>query len=103
MKRISLRICICITVLSAAIAQADAPTGDVELGAYLSAECVTCHQANVETDGIPQIVGLEPQVFMDAMLAYKTNQREHPVMQMMASRLSEDDIAALAAYFGTLR
>ena len=36
---------------------------------------------------------------MAAMHAYKNKEREHPVMQMMAGRLSNEEIAALAAYF----
>jgi cytochrome c len=34
-----------------------------------------------------------------AMHAYKQQIRPHPVMQMMAGRLSNEEIAALAAYF----
>jgi cytochrome c len=36
------------------------------------------------------------------MQSYKQKVREHPVMQMMAGRLSDEEIAALAAYFETL-
>ena len=36
------------------------------------------------------------------MRAYKQGLRPHPVMQMMAGRLDDDQIAALAAYFATL-
>jgi cytochrome c len=36
------------------------------------------------------------------MHAYKEKIRPHPVMQMMAGRLADDEIAALAAYFGGL-
>lgn len=82
--------------------EAGAEEGDAGLGEYLSAECVTCHQANAEADGIPQIVGLDPGTFVEAMLAYKTKQREHPIMQMMAGRLNDEEIAALAAYFNSL-
>lgn len=93
----------CFGILPFAGAWAETNDGDVELGAYLSAECVTCHLASAETDGIPQIVGLDPTTFVDAMLAYKAKQREHPIMQMMAGRLNDEEIAALAAYFGTLK
>jgi cytochrome c len=37
-----------------------------------------------------------------AMHAYKQKIRSHPVMQMMAGRLSDEEIAALAAYFSDL-
>jgi len=36
------------------------------------------------------------------MHAYKQKQKPHPVMQMMAGRLSNEEIAALAVYFKDL-
>ena len=76
--------------------------GDPEFGAYLSAECATCHQSDGSDQGIPSITHWPPQDFVVAMHAYKQKLRPHPVMQMMAGRLSNDEIAALAAYFATL-
>lgn len=101
-RKTMLATCACFGILPVAGARAEAKDGDVELGAYLSAECVTCHQANAQTDEIPQIVGLDPNAFVAAMLAYKAKQREHPIMQMMAGRLNDEEILALAAYFSTL-
>ncbi|RGP37123.1 c-type cytochrome [Pseudotabrizicola alkalilacus] len=76
--------------------------GDPEYGAYLSSECSTCHRRDGTDDGIPSITQWPPEDFVVAMHAYKAKLRPHPVMQMMASRLSNDEIAALAAYFATL-
>lgn len=76
--------------------------GDPEYGAYLSSECTTCHQADGGDDGIPSIVFWPEDDFVLAMHAYKNKQRSHPVMQMMAGRLNNEEIAALAAYFATL-
>lgn len=73
--------------------------GDAEYGEYLSSECTTCHRADGENDGIPGIVGWEAEMFVTAMHAYREQHREHPVMQMVAGRLADDEIAALAAYF----
>ncbi len=73
--------------------------GDPEYGAYLSSECTTCHQIQGADDGIPSIVYWPDEDFVVAMHAYKQKQRPHPVMQMIAGRLSNDEIAALAAYF----
>jgi cytochrome c len=75
--------------------------GDLAYGEYLSAECTTCHQVNGTDDGIPSITGWPDEDFVVAMHAYKEKIRPHPVMQMMASRLSNEEIAALAAYFAT--
>jgi cytochrome c553 len=73
---------------------------DLALGEYLAAECVTCHQLSGKaTGGIPPIVGLPQEAFMAALMAYKTGGRANPVMRNIAARLTEEDIAALAAYF----
>jgi len=76
--------------------------GDVDYGDYLSTECTTCHQVDGDDDGVPPIIGWPEEDFVVAMHAYKRKIRPHPVMQMFASRLSDEEIAALAAYFGSL-
>lgn len=73
--------------------------GDVEYGEYLSSECKTCHQADGSDQGIPAIIGWPAEDFVAAMQAYKVKLRPHPVMQMMAGRLDDEEIAALAAFF----
>lgn len=76
--------------------------GDPDYGEYLSTECTTCHQTDGDYDGIPAIIGWPTEDFVIAMHAYKQKQRDHPVMQMMSGRLSDEEIAALAAYFAGL-
>ena len=76
--------------------------GDPEYGEYLSSECTTCHQADGGDDGIPSIVLWPEERFVTAMHAYKLGAREHSVMNMIAGRLGNEEIAALAAYFATL-
>lgn len=76
--------------------------GDPEYGAYLSNECLTCHQSDGSAAGIPSITRWPEEDFVVAMHAYKNKLRPHPVMQMMAGRLNNEEIAALAAYFKTL-
>ncbi|MCK8484948.1 c-type cytochrome [Aliiroseovarius sp. S2029] len=73
--------------------------GDPDYGEYLSSECTSCHQLSGDNDGIPPIIGWPAEDFVVAMHAYKDRFRPHPVMQMMAGRLSNEEIAALAAYF----
>ncbi|MEM9523182.1 MAG: c-type cytochrome [Pseudomonadota bacterium] len=73
--------------------------GDPAWGEYLSSECTTCHRADGEDDGIPSITRWPTEDFVVAMHAYKDKIRPHPIMQMMAGRLSNEEIAALAAYF----
>ncbi|MBN9672576.1 c-type cytochrome [Roseibium aggregatum] len=77
-------------------------TGDPDYGEYLSSECVTCHQITGRADGIPSIVGWPKEPFIRALFEYKTNVRSHQVMQNMTINLGNEEIAALAAYFGSL-
>jgi cytochrome c len=73
--------------------------GDPAYGEYLAGECVTCHQASGADEGIPSITGWPVREFVTAMHAYKNRHRPHPVMRMIAGNLSDEEIAALAAYF----
>jgi cytochrome c len=77
--------------------------GDPAYGQYLSGECTTCHQTDGDAQGIPSITGWPVEDFVIAMHAYRNNVRQNPTMNMMASRLSDEEIAALAAYFATLQ
>ncbi len=63
------------------------------------AKCTTCHQSDGSDSGIPSIIYWPEEDFVVAMHAYKRELRPHPVMQMIAGRLSNEEIAALAAYF----
>jgi cytochrome c len=73
--------------------------GDRDYGEYLSSECTTCHQADGSDAGMPSITGWPVEDFVVVMHAYKSKARPHPVMQMMASRLSDEEIASLAVFF----
>ena len=77
--------------------------GDRELGEYLSSECVTCHQLSGKYDGIPPIVGWPPESFVEILTDYREKRRENPVMRSIAVKFTDDEIAALAAYFGSLK
>lgn len=78
--------------------------GDPALGAYLSSECVACHQASgVQVGGVPAIVGWPHEQFVAVMKSYRDGHRDNPVMHNVASRLTDEDIAALAAHFGALK
>ena len=85
-----------LAFVSAAIAE-----GDPEYGQYLSSECVTCHQAGA-AGSIPPIKGMNEQSFISLMKLYRSKELENPTMQTVAGRLSDEDIAALAAYYSAL-
>jgi cytochrome c553 len=84
-------------------ASSDAQKGDKALGEYLSSMCVTCHQITGRaTGGIPPIIAWPDEQFVAVMQSYRAKERENAVMQSLSSSLSDEDIAALAAYFGSL-
>lgn len=76
--------------------------GDPEYGQYLSSECVTCHQSAV-AGTIPSIAGMSEDGFIVMMKLYRSKQLDNSTMQTVAMRLSDEDIAALAAYFSALK
>jgi cytochrome c len=80
-----------------------AAAGDRALGEYLSSECVTCHQISGRYQGIPPIVGWPEPSFIEIMNEYRDKRRSNPVMQTIAGKFSSDEVAALAAYFGSVK
>jgi cytochrome c553 len=73
--------------------------GDPAYGEYLGGECGTCHRRSERADGIPQISGIEAHHFVRAMVEYREGIRTNEVMRTTAARLSDEEIAALAAHF----
>ena len=76
--------------------------GDREYGEYLGAECAACHLHTGGSEGIPSINGMDAEVFVTLMLAYRSKDMENPVMQMIAGRLDDEQIGSLAIYFSQL-
>ena len=93
-----------LAALAVSLAIADgARGGDVAFGEYLSSECVTCHQVSGKaTEGVPSIVAWPEDQFIAVMHSYRAKERDNVVMQTIAARLADDEIAALAAYFARL-
>lgn len=78
--------------------------GDRELGQYLSSQCTTCHQISGRSvGGVPSIVAWPEDQFIAVITAYKEGQRDNETMRTISHSLSLEEIAALAAYFGSLK
>ena len=73
-----------------------------EYGVYLAAECASCDYQAGASEGIPSIQGMDAEVFVALMLAYRSKDMENPVMQMIAGRLDDEQIGSLALYFSGL-
>lgn len=92
----------CLAFAGLVPVSADA-AGDRALGQYLSAECTTCHQITGRVTGnIPQIIAWPEDQFIAVMLSYKDKHRDNAIMQTIAGKLSDAEIAALASFFGGL-
>ena len=74
-----------------------------EFGEYLASECTACHKASSGGSNIPVIAGRPVKDFIIALYSYKLKTRRSQVMEMVADRLSDEEIAALAAYFSSLK
>jgi len=76
---------------------------DTEYGEFLAGECLTCH-VSVDSGGtndasIPLIHGKPSEILIQALLEYRAEIRENQIMRSVASRLTDDEIAALSAWF----
>jgi cytochrome c len=78
-----------------------APADDLAYGAYLAAECFTCHAEEASTEGIPSLQELPTDRLAAVLSAYRDGSRPNPVMQAVARALGPAEVAALAAYLST--
>jgi cytochrome c553 len=68
-------------------------------GEQLAQECVTCHRRDGKDVGIPGIVKMTEQEFVDAMMLYKTGRRKNKIMVSVTGSLDATQVQALAIYF----
>lgn len=91
----------------AAFAQAAAPAGNAEAGRNKASMCIGCHEIpgykasfpNVYE--VPMIVGQSSKYIEASLQAYRKGDRSHPTMRAIAGSLSDQDIADLAALYGS--
>jgi cytochrome c553 len=77
--------------------------GDVAAGKAKAAACAGCHGANGQGVGSnPALAGMTESEFVQAMADYKSGKRANPVMKALATPLSAQDNANLAAYYSSL-
>ena len=78
---------------------------DAAVGRAKAQTCAVCHGPlglSVQPD-TPNLAG-QPVIYLSAQLkAYRSGSRKHEVMSVMAKPLSDDDIAALATWFSSIR
>jgi len=77
---------------------------DIAAGKAKSKTCAPCHGANAEGKGkFPALAGMDEKHFVEDIKEYKSGQRKNGMMKSTASKLSEQDVENLAAYFASLK
>jgi len=80
-------------------------TGDAERGSQKKSMCAGCHgiadwrTAYPEVYSVPRLGGQHAAYIVKALGEYKSGARKHPTMNAIASSLTEQDMADLAAYY----
>ena len=70
---------------------------------HLVRECTTCHSLYGQDVGIPLMIGLAKDRFLDTMELYRIGKRDNVAMQSVAQSLNEEDTLALALYLGRIK
>jgi cytochrome subunit of sulfide dehydrogenase len=71
---------------------------DDDRGSQLAATCASCHHLDGRDRGIPSIVGLSEQNFVEVMRAFKSGERSSQIMHAVSLSLTDEEIAILARY-----
>ena len=77
---------------------------DIARRAMDSGECIACHLGDFRgNSGVPRLAGQHPEYLKRTMLAFKNRVRTNaPDKAALLATFSEQDIASLADYFGSL-
>lgn len=77
--------------------------GNVQAGETKASSCAGCHGANGEgKKPFPKLAGIAPKTFVQDLKDFKSGKRKSGVMKNFASKLSDEDMENLAAYYASL-
>ena len=93
-----------LTLAFASGANASTPTGNIAAGKNKAGTCAACHGDGNKTldNTYPKLAGQYPDYLSKALHEYKSGKRKNAIMGGQAANLSDQDIADLTAYFGSL-
>lgn len=79
--------------------------GDIQAGKAKSEVCASCHGAQGISDqpGVPHLSGQHASYIQAGLLSYKEGHRKGTRMAEIVAALSRQDIANVAAYYGSLK
>jgi cytochrome c553 len=82
--------------------------GDPAAGKDKAITCGFCHGVNGEQEipllagGTSKLAGMDEHRLLDALLAYRSGRRLHPLMQFFVLPFSDKDLADISAYYSGL-
>jgi cytochrome c553 len=71
-------------------------------GRHLAQECTTCHRLDGVDNGIPSIIGMDPEAFAETIGFYRSGARDNAAMVSVAASLDDEQVTALAAFYASL-
>jgi cytochrome subunit of sulfide dehydrogenase len=93
-----------MAVLALGMLDAIAETAPAVDGATVARNCYICHGTfGISPDPIPDLMGMSEADIQQALLEFKSGQREATIMDRIAKGYSDEQIAAVAAYLAGLR
>jgi len=100
-----IRVLLLLSIIPS-VTLADTSFGDAELGKVKAPSCIFCHGVDGTASNLsyPNIKGQNPQYLYQSMKDYQNGNRQGPLAEMMKaqlSRLNDDDLKDIAAYFSS--
>jgi len=93
-----------LALLVACFFMAPVYAADLAAGEQKAAMCLACHGPKGKSGNAqwPHLAAQQSIYIINQLKAYKAGSRDNPMMQSIASGLTDDDINNLAAYFANL-
>ena len=107
MKHFARPLIVLMTLLGTSLLGTSASAQDAQRGEKRATMCIGCHgipgyQASFpEIYKVPMIAGQNAKYIVSALSQYKKGDRKHPTMRAIATSLSDQDMADLAAFYST--
>ena len=93
-----------VIICTLSVSSFNVVAGDAEAGKKKSIVCAACHGNNGISiiPSYPNLAGQKEQYLVDSLKAYRDGLRRNMQMTPLASRLSDEDVKNLAAYYASL-
>ena len=71
----------------------------------INVRCATCHgsQGISKGAGVPNLAGQPESYLKEQLEKYKSGERQHQIMSIIAGQLSDDEITTLASWYSKIR